>query len=101
MILIRKAILWSLPIWCLLILLGYSPKLSNSIVIQIQGIMFALLMLPGFALVLLSIPGQNVHSLNIHLLVITNCLLYSCFLYLILRVKEQYKIRNSMEHTLN
>ena len=94
MILLRKVLLWSLPIWSLLVWwLVFPTPLTNSVIDHLIGILMVVILLPGFTLVVLSFPGLTVtgltnHNIDMGLVVIANCLLYSGLLYLFFSSKR-------------
>lgn len=97
MILLRKTLLWSLPIWCLLVWVVYPLVESNDIIHQIKS-MLVVLIAPGLALVLLW--TRNIHNTDIDLVVIVNCLVYSGLLYLFFLLKERFNVYKSKKDTL-
>lgn len=89
MILLRKTLLWSLPVWSFLLVCSSFFFASTSNIIEPIGTILAVIQIPGFILAILL--AMNVHNFNVYLVVITNCLIYSCLLYLCFSIKAKFK----------
>lgn len=89
MILLRKTLFWSLPVWSFLLVCSKFFFSSTSEITALIGTILAVIQIPGIILAMLW--AMNVHNLNVYLVVITNCLFYSGLLYLCFLFKAKLK----------